>query len=278
MTFSTIMATVDGSPGSKTALAAAVGLAQRFGARLEVLALAAPTTPLLAASVIATEAYALEIDAARDAAKEALHGAVAAVEAAGVPYEAVMIASPLASIQEAVATRALLADLVVTAQKGLTSDLTGRVIDGALFNSPAPILLWPADVDPTAAATLGGKATLAWDARPQAARAARLALPLLDNGGPVAVVTVDHRFGDEPFDDAPGEPVVAWLERKGVKAEWRDLEGSPVADLLLRDAAERGSDLIVMGGYGHSQLREAIFGGVTETLLSGSSTPLFMAH
>ena len=278
MTYATILAPTDGGDGARVALNAALHLAKRFNAKIDILALAAPATPLFAADAYAAGVYASALDVAREAAETALKDAVEIVEAADVPYDTAMLASPLASIQEAVATRALFADLIVASRNGQSSEVTSRVIDGALFNAPAPLLIWPPDVDPVEAASLGKRPSIAWDARPQASLAARFALPLIAEAESVAVATVSHDFGDEPYEDEPGERFVEWLQRQGVVAELRQLEGDVVAEVLLNDAAARQTDLIVMGGYGHTQLREAIFGGVTETLLRTSPLPLFMAH
>lgn len=276
MGYPTILAAIDGSPGSKAALAAALRLANRFDAKVDLLALAPPAAPVFVAESYASEAYAAELDAAREAASAALAEGVQTAQGAGRLLDAAMIASPLASVQEAVATRALFADLIVTARRGLSSELTTRIIDGALFSAPAPLLLWPDEAKAEAADKLGARPTLAWDARPQASRAARAALPMIAGADTVAVVTVDD--DGAPFEDEPGESFVGWLARRGVAAELRQLSGEPIAEVILADAEERNSDLLVMGGYGHSQLREAIFGGVTEAMLRLSPLPLLMAH
>lgn len=276
--FSTILCVIDGSEPSKAALTAAIALAQRLEARLDLLAMSAMATPLFVADGYSGEVFQTALDAARKAAEAALRDAERAASAAGLAYDAALLATPLASVQEAVATRALYADLVVIAQKGAAEESTRRAIDGALFDAPAPLLLWPHTRDPALAGAIGLAPTIAWDARPQASRAARLALPLLDGASEVAIVTVTHDFGDEPFEENPGAPFAAWLARRGLNPVLHHLAGSPVGEVIHQDALERGADLIVMGGYGHSQLREAIFGGATESLLRSSSLPLFMAH
>lgn len=276
--FSSILAVIDGSDPSKSALQAALHLAKRYEARVDLLGLSAMATPLFVSEAYSTDLFQTALDAARDAAEAALKEAAETAGAAGVAYDTALLATPLASVQEAVATRALYADLVVISQTGAAKESTRRAMDGALFSAPAPLLVWPQERDPALAGAIGRSPTLAWDARLQASRAARLALPLIEGAEEVTVVTVTHDFGDEPYEEDPGAPFATWLARRGFTPVLRHLEGGPVGETIHRDAMERGSDLIVMGAYGHSQLREAIFGGATESLLTTSALPLFMAH
>lgn len=275
--FPTILAVIDGSEAANAALGASIALARRFEAHLDLLAVSAMSAPLIASEAQSSLVLQTALDAAQAAAEDAMAKAVAAVAAAGIEHEAALAAPPLAAIEEAVALRALCADLVVTPRLGPGADGARRAIDGALFHAPAPLLLWPPDLAPSAAETLGARPTIGWDGRLQAARAARLALPLIRGAAETTVVMV----APPPEDDAapdPGAPFAAWLARHGISPTLRRIEGEDAGDALHQDALARGADLIVMGGYGHSQLREAIFGGATESLLRASSLPLFMAH
>src|SRR5690606_4771898 len=110
---------------------------------------------------------------------------------------------------------------------------------------------------------------LAWNDSPEAMRAARAALPLLTAAGRVNIVVVDPpRHGADRSD--PGGRLAQFLARHGVQAEVTILARTMprVADVLERQAADSDADLIVMGAYGHSRLRESILGGATRDMLA----------
>lgn len=123
------------------------------------------------------------------------------------------------------------------------------------------------------------RVTVAWNGRREAARAVFDALPLLERAEEVNVVWIDAdkeiRAGDLPVAE-----ICATLARHGVKvqASQASSHGSDVGPELLRQAAAFGSDLLVMGCYGHSRLREFILGGASRHVLSHMSLPVLMSH
>lgn len=127
---------------------------------------------------------------------------------------------------------------------------------------------------------LGRRVLVAWDGTREAARAVHDALPLLASAEAATVMTV--RNGEADFaDDAPSMArLLRHLERHGINAQpERTLRGGvPIADLLLSRAADLDSDLIVAGAYHHSQLREALIGGVSRDLLDRMTVPVLMSH
>ena len=84
----------------------------------------------------------------------------------------------------------------------------------------------------------------------------------------------------EGHGEEPGADAAAWLSRHGVKVTvQRDVApDSDVGGVILSRAADRGADLIVMGIYGHSRMREMVLGGASRTLLGSMTVPVFMAH
>ncbi|MCC2113360.1 MAG: universal stress protein, partial [Hyphomicrobiales bacterium] len=80
--------------------------------------------------------------------------------------------------------------------------------------------------------------------------------------------------------DAPAEDVLAYLSHHGIAATARDIgtDGGGIGGALIEEAKRIGADLIVMGGYGHSRLREFILGGATQDLLKAMPVPVLMAH
>ena len=93
-------------------------------------------------------------------------------------------------------------------------------------------------------------------------------------------VTVVDPPGHGPERSDPGGMLCQFLTRHGVKAAVTVLARSeaPVAQVLARHALDLGADLMVMGAYGHSRLREAVLGGATRTVLENTHIPVLMAH
>jgi nucleotide-binding universal stress UspA family protein len=126
----------------------------------------------------------------------------------------------------------------------------------------------------------GGTVMLCWNASRESARAASEALPLLKTAKQVIVLIVGPKASADASGAEPGANVTAWLSRHGVKVTvQRDSSADADAGsaILLR-AADHDADLIVMGIYGHSRLREMVLGGASRTLLSGMAVPVLMAH
>jgi nucleotide-binding universal stress UspA family protein len=121
---------------------------------------------------------------------------------------------------------------------------------------------------------------LCWNASRESARAASDALPLLRGADKVIVLSVDPKPSNNGHGAEPGADVATWLTRHGVKVTvQRDVAAdSDVGSVILSRAADHDVDLIVMGLYGHSRLREVILGGASRTLLASMTVPVLMAH
>lgn len=116
---------------------------------------------------------------------------------------------------------------------------------------------------------------IAWDGSAEAANALRSAVPLISGAAEVTVVTVENTPADWPATDA-----VEYLSRHGIVAEQQVLArvGS-VEETLIREVQLRGAELLVMGAFGHSRVREFLFGGVTRSMLEMKHGPaLLLAH
>jgi nucleotide-binding universal stress UspA family protein len=124
----------------------------------------------------------------------------------------------------------------------------------------------------------GTTVMLCWNASREAKRAASGALPLLKAADKVIVLIIDPRTGASG--DEPGVDVASWLARHGVKVTvQRDTAAdSDVGGVILSRAADHDVDLIVMGIYGHSRMRELVLGGASRTLLASMTAPLLVAH
>jgi nucleotide-binding universal stress UspA family protein len=149
-----------------------------------------------------------------------------------------------------------------------------RYLEPILLRSGRPTIVVPYFyVRPAAFETI----TVAWDGSAPCARALADAIPLLQRASNVSVVRVVR----DEFDDRDeiGPRLVQHLARHGVDAQFRELSSTiPVAETLLSHVADAGSDLLVMGAYGHSRLREAILGGASRGILKSMTVPIFMSH
>ena len=121
---------------------------------------------------------------------------------------------------------------------------------------------------------------LCWNASREAARAAADALPFLKAAQKVIVLVVNPTVSAEGHGEEPGADAAAWLARQGVKVTvQRDVApDADVGGLILSRAADHDADLIVMGIYGHSRMREMVLGGASRTLLASMTVPVLMSH
>jgi nucleotide-binding universal stress UspA family protein len=119
-----------------------------------------------------------------------------------------------------------------------------------------------------------------WDASVEASKAVRDAIGPMQAAREVHAVLIDPVPSFEGHGPEPGADLAAYLARHGIKAVVHRLprEGKETGEVLRRTASDLGADLIVMGGFGHSRLRERIFGGTTTSMMKNVIVPVLMAH
>lgn len=169
--------------------------------------------------------------------------------------------------------RSRLADLTVLDAETREVDLDRDLIDGLLFGSGRPLIVVP----PERAAFCVRRVVVAWDGSAQAARAANDALPFLRAAEEVEIVSV---VGEKDLSaSVAGAELAPHLARHGVRVSVNDLPVvDDVAETLRTEAGLFRADMLVMGAYRHSRLKEWFLGGVTHSLLNRSPVPLFLAH
>ena len=176
-----------------------------------------------------------------------------------------------------VAVPAYYADLVVVArpERGQTSDPRG-LAESLVLSSGRPIILVP----PSGAPSRIRRILVGWNATREAIRAVVDALPLLAHAEAVEVLIVDHDRNRERHGQKPGADIARRLAALGAQVDVQRLSsgGQDVGHLLLSQAVAFRADLLVMGAYGHSALREWIFGGVTRTVLYEAGLPVLMSR
>ncbi len=129
--------------------------------------------------------------------------------------------------------------------------------------------------------TFGKRVLVAWNGSREATRAVREALPLLSTAEQVVILAINPETSDyRGFGDEPGADIALYLARHGVNVEVTKTthDGGDVADILLSRAADLSADLICMGAYGHSRLRELTLGGVTRKIMRQMPVPVLLAH
>ena len=177
----------------------------------------------------------------------------------------------------AVTRHALCADLVVVAQSHASQWQGGGLVTEVLFEAGRPILFVPREGH---YATVGERPVVAWNGTRESARAAFDAIPLLSAAEVVRLVAVDPHRSDAKTGLAPAADFAASLARHGLKIESHVTYSGDiaVADALLNMLADVGADLLVMGCYGHSRIREMLFGGVTRQILQQMTAPVLMSR
>ena len=279
MAFKTILTITGPEIGWQGDLKLAVDLCQQAEAHLSVLvmALAAPP-PIGEYAVVVSDGWMQERQADQRRLKARTEEISAFVAANPVSGDVVSDYAEVGWADEMVGRRARYADLTLAGPELLASEtLRQKVVEGALFWSGKPLLLVPEGAQPT----LNPKRVLvAWDTRIEATRAVREALELLAAADEVRLAIVDPIEGERSHGEEPGADVATFLARHGVKVTVDRLpsENHSVADVLRRHAVDTDAGMLVMGAYGHSRLRERIFGGVTRSMLENPPVPLFIAR
>ena len=128
--------------------------------------------------------------------------------------------------------------------------------------------------------TIGNKVLMGWNGAREAARACFDALPLLAADSEVSIVWVDPQKQRSLAGNVPGAELAATFARHdiGVTAEPMPTADSDAGRALLARVEDVGADLLVMGAYGHSRVREFVFGGATEHVLNNMTVPVLMSH
>lgn len=279
MAFKTILTVAGSEVAWQGDLKLAVDLCEQIEAHLSVLVMAMAAPPPIgeyAAVVSDSWQHERKADLKRlNARKEEISAFVAASAVSG---DVVGGYPEIAWADEMVGRRARYADLTLAGPELLrTGTLRQKVIEGALFFSGKPLLVVPEGAKPTLTPR---RILVAWDARIEAARAAGDALDLLAGADEVRLAIVDPVEGERFHGEEPGADIATFLARHGVKVTVDRLpsENHSVADVLRRHAVDTAAQMLVMGAYGHSRLRERIFGGVTRSMLENPPIPLFIAR
>ena len=286
--FKNLLVPTTGGPENAAVFATAQLAARAFASHLEFLHVRVDTTEVLMSMTAggvgggdAVQSVIDRMEAEAEANAVAARQAVAdSLAAAGIPLrDAPDGAGPSAQVSQetgsqsaSVAQYGRFADLVVMGRGG-PDDGAAETLEAALMDTGKPLLIAPS----TPPASLGKRIVIAWKDTPEAARAVSCALPFIALASQVTIVTV---LDDADAKDESGSRLLRALRWHNKAVEVRTLlrGGASPADVLHREAEALGADLLVMGGYSHSRLREVVFGGFTRRTLGNAAIPVLMAH
>lgn len=255
----------------------AASFAARIGATLHAVAINADIPDIsnpLSTWLLDTPALIRQAEAAsRQRGEHLLARLKVKADELGVAIETTAVTAPIAMLGEVAASRARYFDLGLVGWEAgnATSRMTAETV---IFGSGRPTILLPELSDTLALDHLA----IAWDGSRVAARALADAGVLLQRASHISVITV-HDEKPLPEKDI-GERLTAMLRRRGHSAEAVPVnaEDCPIAESLQQTAIEHGAGLLVMGGYGHSRLRDFVLGGATDGVLRDLLLPVLISH
>lgn len=289
MTLKTILAPVSGAARDALTLAAALTVARDFDAHVEALFVRLPASasvPMIGEGVsgavieqlmnAADEEWSRREEAARHAFERAVGDFDVPLqdEPPGPVSATAAWREVTGSEDEAVSVAGHLSDLVVLGhQRGEDEDAQLTLtLEAALFQGSRPVLLAPR----VSGRRIGGVVAIAWNGSAEAARAVAGAMPFLHKADAVHILTAETRKTELSAADKLAE-YLAW---HGILAAAKPVRPSDtsVGAALLMTAEHLGADLLVMGGYTHSRLRQLILGGVTRHIVGHAELPVLMNH
>lgn len=260
---------------AEATITAALKVAAQLGADLDVAHLSGDPTQALGDFVGETVSPQLVEEVLAQAEKRALASSQAArkaFDAATKDATAVRAryADTKGASDVAIERKGRLSDLIVVRRAGAAKDVGARTVaEVALMTTGRPVLIVPAK----GRGSVGTNVAIAWNDSLEATKAVAAALPFLTQATKVTVISAN----DGGAIDQKG--LIAYLARHGVKAQGVSVKaGADAGKAIVAAATKAGADLLVMGAYSHSRVREMIFGGVTEHALTGARLPVLLLH
>lgn len=274
MSLKSILVHIDDTQGAPARIEAAAALATAHDAVLTGLCV----RPSVDVSYVAqTFAGRSLTDTLRKATDEIAERAKALFDRHAAAHPSRRWCEATGSVAEETIAQARYSDLIVVGPSDNDQPGSRRLSGQSVLGSGLPVLMVP---ERPAAPTLGRQVLIAWNASPESVRAIRAALPILKAAETVEVMIVVAGAPD-PSDVSPGAPLLDYLAIQGISATVKlmtldDVHG--VAGAILARAGGIGADLVVMGAFGRSRLREAMIGSTTGKLLTNPGVPLFICH
>jgi nucleotide-binding universal stress UspA family protein len=276
MPYKDILVYVDGSNGCKARIELALSLAAKQGAHLTGLFVAtSPEVPEFVQSLMGQDVQDVQarfLKESEDAARKLWD------ETAGRSGLAAEWRTADGDPVDQLALHGRYADLVVVGQHDGSDGAGGiDIADELVFELGRPVLVVPYIGQ---FKSLGERVMVAWNASRESTRAVGDSIPVLRDAKHVFVLAINPKGGRNGHGAVPGADIAQHLARHGVKAEAQHVfaEDIDVGNMLLSRAADENIDLMVMGCYGRSRLREKVLGGATRHILKHMTVPVIMSH
>jgi nucleotide-binding universal stress UspA family protein len=253
----------------------AISLAATFGAHIAGVGfIYEPVIPDSVLGGIPSDLIEVQREENTKAAKAAIGRFEVGAKAAGISAETRMLDASIAGAADLFGRIGRRFDVAVVGQaqreQGASEEL---LIEGALFGSGRPVVVVP--TIQKAPAKLD-RILVCWDGSRPAARAIADALPFLARAQAIEIVVVTGER--DKSGEITGTNMRRHLARHGLEVEIKRISGGDVPNTILSHAADIGAEFMVLGGYGHSRLREFILGGVTRSILKSMTVPVLMSH
>ena len=278
MSFKDIVVHVDDSRNADARTDLAIELAQRYDAHLAGVYVKTPIyLPAYVAAQVGPDVLELQAKSSSEAAQKVSERFDEVTQKAGLNAEIRVGEGP---IDEVVALHARYSDLAIIGQTDPDGDAPADDLDMAghvVLYSGRPVLVVPYA---GRFKEIGKRILVAWNGSREAARSVNDAMPFLEDAAQVTVLSVNPSDNRDPLGDLPGADISLHFARHGVKVEASQIvaDDIQVGDMLLSRVSDGGFDMVVMGGYGRSRLRELVMGGASRHLLHHMTVPVFMAH
>jgi nucleotide-binding universal stress UspA family protein len=235
-----------------------------------------PVVPISGAGYIPADVIESQRADNETAAEAAIKDFTTATDRAGISAEPQMLTASLTGAGDQFARMARRFDLAIVGQAQPEMSTMEQIIgETTLFESGRPMIMVPYIQK---APFKTDNVIICWDGSRTAARAVADAIPILGKSSRIEIVSVTSERGKE--DEIEGADIGQHLARHGLKVDVHRISRGniDVADALLSHAADSGADLLVMGGYGHSRLREFVLGGVTRSIFQSMTLPVLLSH
>lgn len=277
MTYKIIATILTNTDQSTEGLDAAISLADRMNAHLDIYIVTISHTETnnyyMGAEALMIAEQTRDAMAQRDRIETWLKGRMHG-ELLRWSMQAATVQGP--ALTGYLARKLRFSDLVVLPRPYQDNPEAAALVEACLFAAERPVLMIPKGCK---APDAGGHVLMGWNDGAEALAAARAALPLLEQAEVADICIIDPPTHAADRSD-PGGAMAQYLMRHGTRSEVAVLAKTEphIGEILLRRAKEVGAEMIVSGAYSHSRLREAVFGGATRSLLETADLPILMSR
>jgi len=256
----------------------ATSVAETFGSHIEGVAIAyRPLLTGMSYGGVPTDVVAWQEQESEKLAQKALEGFSEAAKRSGVSYGTQTFAAVPGESANVFGELARRFDLAIVGQPNQHEpSFDDAIMEGALFGSGRPVLVVPYIQRETMTTE---RVVVCWDGSRTAARAIGDSLPFLKKAKSIDVLMVVN--GRVKSDEVPGADIGQHLARHGLPVELHRIQtakGMDTFSTIMAYIGDRSADFVVMGGFGHSRLREVVLGGVTRGFINTMTAPVLMSH